>query len=268
MRRRLLYNEADLLMKTFRILQIVVVLLVFGPAVHAQSLPPAQKVFDSMIEALGGKTYLDVKEIHVTGRYFTFRRDEVSGSEPFVDYIKFPDMERTEFGKVKEQTVEIHHGKDAWVVKPPLKGKIPDVQPQAPAEGRTWLDEFKTMFDYVPRFVVGTPKTTLVNSGSELVDNRRVDVLEVRDAQKNLMRIYVDRETHLPIKVLRRDANESTVKEEHFANWHKFGGVMTPLMIVSYKDGIKKQDVRVDKVVYNSGLADSLFAPPPTTPSK
>jgi hypothetical protein len=88
-------------------------------------------------------------------------------------------------------------------------------------------------------------------------------VLEVRDAQKNLMRIYVDRQTHLPVKVQMRDADESVVKEEAYANWHKFAGVMTPLTVVRYKDGVKSQEIHADKVGYNTGLPDSLFAPPP-----
>src|SRR6185503_9576154 len=113
--------------------------------------------------------------------------------------------------------------------------------------------------DYVPRFVVGTPKTTLVNAGTELVEYKRTDILEVRDAQKNLIRIYVDRATHLPVKTQNRDADESIVREEAYANWHRFDGVMTPLMVINYKDGVKVREIHAEKVAYNPGFPDSLF---------
>jgi outer membrane lipoprotein-sorting protein len=252
-------------MKAFQFICLAAFLTVFALNGNAQAPASAQQIFDSMIQALGGKAYLDVKEIQVSGRYFTFRRNEVSGSEPYADFIKFPDMERTEFGKEKEKRIEINRGKEGWDVTPPAKGKIPDVQPRSKAKMQEFLDGFKTSFDYVPRFVVNTPKTTLVNAGTELVEYKRTDVLEIRDPQKNLMRIYVDRATHLPVKVQTRDADESTVREEAYANWHKFGGVMTALTTVRYKDGVKVMEIHADKVVYNPGFPDSLFAPPATT---
>jgi len=259
-------------MKMLNSMRLVAGFLVFFAALtlnaHAQSRQPAQKIFDSMIQALGGQAYLDVKEIQVTGRYFTFRREEVSGSEPYVDYIKFPDMERTEFGKEKEKRIQINHGKEGWQLTPPAKGKDPDVKEQSIVEAQVFLENFKTSFDYVPRFVVNTPKTTLVNAGTDLIDFKRVDILEIRDPQKNLMRIFVDRETHLPLKVQRRDVKESTVLEDFYANWHKFDGVMTALTTTSYKDGVKIQEVHADSVTYNPGLSDSLFAAPPEKTSK
>jgi outer membrane lipoprotein-sorting protein len=249
-------------MKAFQSIRLVGFLIAFALTVSAQAPSSAQKIFDSMIEALGGKAYLDVKEIQVSGRYFTFRKNEVSSSMLYADFIKFPDMERTEFGKDKDKRIQINNGKEGWNVTPPLKGKIPDVQPQTKAQVQEFLDGFKTSFDCVPRFVVNTPRTSLVNAGTELVEYKRTDVLEIRDAQKNLMRIYVDRQTNLPVKVQRRNADESTVREEAYANWHKFDGVMTPLMVVSYKDGVKTMEIRAEKVAYNPGFPDSLFVPP------
>jgi hypothetical protein len=255
-------------MKPFHSIRLATGLLVAIAAftlIGNAQIASAEKIFDSMIDAMGGKAYLDVKEIQVTGRYFTFKRDAVVGSELYEDFIKFPDMERTEFGKERDKKIQINKGKEGWSVTPPVKGKIPEVQPQSKAQINEVLDNLKTSFDYVPRFVVNTPKTSLVNAGTELVEFKRTDILEIRDPQKNLMRIYVDRATHLPVKVQRRNADESTVKEEIYANWHKFDGVMTPLMVVSYKDGVKIQEIRADKVAYNPGFSDTLFAPPATT---
>jgi len=243
----------------------VLLFAAFGLTGRAQVSSNAQKVFDSMVEALGGKTFLDVKEIQTSGRYFTFRRNEVQTSDVFADYIKFPDMERTEFGKERLKTIQINKGKEGWNVTPPAKGKDPDVQPQTSGQTQEFIDDFKTHFEYVARFVAKAPKTSLVSAGTELIEYNRVDVLEIRDTEKNLLRIYVDRESHLPVKVQMRRADESSVTEEAYANWHRFDGVMTPLLVVQYKDGVKTREVRAEKVAYNVGFPDTLFAPPAKT---
>src|SRR5205085_6894630 len=84
--------------------------------IHAQTR--STPVVDQMVEALGGKAFLDTTEIHTTGRFFAFTRGELSGSDVFADYIKFPDMERTEFGLPKSKTISINRGKEGWKVEP------------------------------------------------------------------------------------------------------------------------------------------------------
>jgi hypothetical protein len=49
----------------------------------------AAQPLDQMIDALGGQTFLDVDDIHTTGRFFSFSRGELSAGDLFADYIKF-----------------------------------------------------------------------------------------------------------------------------------------------------------------------------------
>jgi outer membrane lipoprotein-sorting protein len=252
-------------MKTLHSMRILAFLISFaalGLTASAQT-PTAKSVFDSMIQALGGKSFLDVKEVQFSGRFFRFNRGEVSASDLYSELVRFPDKRRLEFGKENQKRLEINDGDKGWIVTPPEKRNgVPDVEPQPARQTQAFLDEVETSFEYITRFVVNTPKTSLVNAGSDLVEYKRVDVLEIRDADKNLLRIFVDRQTHLPIKVQMRRANESSILEKTWANWHKFDGVMTPLMEVQYKDGVKVMEIRIEKVAYNPGFADSLFAPP------
>src|SRR5437867_76112 len=80
---------------------IAAALSLAGPPATAQSR--SNPVMDQMIQALGGPAFVDVKEIQTGGRFFAFTKGELSGSDIFADYIKFPDMERTEFGFGKKQ---------------------------------------------------------------------------------------------------------------------------------------------------------------------
>jgi hypothetical protein len=225
----------------------------------AQTTSPAQKIMAAMIEALGGKAFLDVKEIQSSGRFFSFRRDEVAGSDIFSDYIKFPNMGRTEFGRERSRSIQINNGDEGWV----LTGRNgEEVKPQSASQAEEYLAQLKTSFDYVTRFVINTPKSTMLATGTEIVEFRRTDIVEVRDTEKNLIRFFVDRETRLPAKIQVRRAEDSVLYEEYYGNWHRFQGVMTPLFIARFKDGVKVMEIRPEKVAYNPGLADTLFAPP------
>jgi len=241
---------------------IVTVLLIFSANGFAQTTPAARQLLDSMIQSLGGKQFLDVREIQTTGRFFAFNKGEISQSDVYASYWKVPDMDRIEYGKDKLKPGRINNGLEGWILTPAAKGKDLDVEKQSAADIDEFLKGFRMSFNYVIRFVVNTPKATILHAGSETIDTKRADILEIRDAQKNLMRVYIDRETRYPLKVQTRLTDEQFTDEWIYANWHKFDGVMTPLMVVRYRDGVKRQETRVETVAYNPGFPDSLFEPP------
>ena len=225
----------------------------------AQRRAARSEVLTRMIAALGGEAFLNVREIHTAGRFFEFQKGELNSGDIFVDYIKLPDMERTEFGREKTRSVMINKADEGWTIGG-KDGK--EVEPQSAVQSEEFAANFKTSFDYVLRYVLEHPATTIQEVGSEIIDFKRVDVVELRDSSKNLIRFFVDRETRLPLKMQVRLANESGVREEIFANWHRFNGVMTPLFVGRFKDGIKTMEIRLESAVYNSGLSESLFTPP------
>ncbi len=227
----------------------------FAIAASAQSR--STPVLEAMIEALGGDAFLDVREIHTTGRFFAFSKGELSAADLFTDYIRFPDKERVEFGREKSKSILINNGNEGWKVE----GKN-DPEPQTVGETAEFLSDFKTSFDYVLRFVMKHPSTTTQVLPGEIVDFKRTDVVELRDASKNRIRFYIDRQTRLPVKMQVRKTNDSDLREEVFANWHKFQGVMTPLYVTRFKDGLKTMEIRAETAAYNSGLSDTLFAAP------
>jgi len=223
----------------------------------AQTQTKANQLIDQMIDALGGQTFLDVKDIHTTGRFFAFTRGQLSGSDIFSDYIKFPDMERVEFGPTTRRTTQINRGKEGWKIVA-KKG----TEPQSAGEIEEFLKGVKTSMDYVLRFTLEERQTTVQTLPSEMIDFKRVDIVELRDPDKNRIRFYVDRDTHLPVKMQVRRTDESKIHEEQYSNWHKFEGVMTPLYVSRLTDNVKTMEIHLETADYNSGLSDNLFAPP------
>jgi hypothetical protein len=237
-----------------RFLLLIGSAMVFVTNASAQT-DKATAVVSEMIAALGGKSFLEVREIQASGKVFVFKHDAASGSEVFADYIKFPDKERQELGTYRIKPTDIFNGDMGWTIY------LPKVDPKSAADIREFQSGFKTSFQYLTRYILNRPELVLQHVGTELVDFKRNDVIEFRDSG-NLFRLYVDQQTHLPTKMQVRRSGESILREEQFANWHDFQGIRTALYVIHFKDGERISEIRFDNVSYNPGLADSLFAPP------
>jgi len=241
-------------------LAFLVTIFALTTAAGAQTDKAAATV-RAMIDAMGGKSFLDVREIQATGKYFAFRADRATGSDAFLDYIQFPDKERTEMGTYRIKPTQINNGDAGWTVNDKK------IESQSASEIKEFKAAFNTGFQYVARFVLAKPGLNMLLSDSELVNFRRNDVIEFRDSG-NFFRLYIDQQSHLPTKLDVRRPGEPFFREEQFANWHTFQGIQTPLFIINLKDGEKTMEVRFDNVRYNSGLADGLFSPPDSTTSR
>jgi hypothetical protein len=253
----------DSIMKVLKSSSLVLVLpLILGfsgqPQAQAQT-SNSQKIVAAMIEALGGAAFLEVREIQTQGSFYSFSRGELQGYGVYTDYMKLPDRGRLELVTNRDKTIQINRGNEGWV----LTGRDGrDVKPQSARETEEFLIQMKTNFDYITRFVLTAPKASPLVTGTEIVEFRRTDIVEIRDEQKNLFRYFVDRDTRLPVKTQVRRTGEAILHEESYANWHKFQGVATPLFVTRYRDGMKIMEIRAEKVAYNPGFAETLFSPP------
>jgi len=234
--------------------RLFIALFLLASPLQAQS-PQPRKVLDDMIQALGGQSYLDVNDIHTAGRFYQFKRGDLAGLDNFSDYVKFPLAERTEFGKEKNKEITINNGENGWKITP----KDKDPKEQVPAEIADFKASFKTSLDYVLRFTLSQPQTTIQYIGSEIMDFNRADVIEIRDPSKNRITLFIDRTTKLPKKMQVRRVDEKITREEHYDNWHSFQGILTPLFLGRFSDGDKTMEIRLDSAVYNSSLPDTLF---------
>src|SRR5213593_5277770 len=109
------------MMKPLPILKLVFVILTVGVCAHAQVEKPAlpgnkaEEIVQKAIQAVGGSSYLNART--VTGRGFiTDYRDGVSGIPVrFVDYISYPDRERTEFSGGGQRTIQTNDHDKGWL---------------------------------------------------------------------------------------------------------------------------------------------------------
>ena len=247
------YNRTVIMKKSYLLSACsVVAMLLWQPALTSAQQDP-REVLDRAIETLGGSAYLDVVDMSAEGRLYQFQRGELIGAEVFADYVKYPDRERTEFGEDRE-TVRINNGQsEGWNVN---EG---EVQAQLEDQVELFWEEFKVSLDHVLRVVVDQPDTTLQYVGREMIDFKRVDILEIRDEDRTRVNLYIDRESGLLMKKSVRRLDDPRIHDEVYSNYHVFQDVLTPLLIDRYTDGLKTMEVRYDTVAYNTNLPDRLF---------
>ena len=212
----------------------------------------AREALDQMIGTLGGEAFLNVRNIHTEGRFFQFTRGELSGIQLFADYIQFPDKERTEFGKDRDSAV-VNSGNEGWIIADKK------VEAQTPDQVGSFQEGFRAELDYLLRFHLGHPDTTVQYLGRKIINFSRTDVLEVRDPDKTQIRLYIDRQSHLPVRKEVRRLGSPKVEEEVYSNFHEFQGVTTPLLLSRYTDGVKTMEIHIESVRYNSNLPEALF---------
>ena len=108
---------------------------------------------------------------------------------------------------------------------------------------RRFVANFKTSFDYVIRFVLQSPQTTIQNLASEIIDFKRADVVEIRDSAKNLFASISIARLICRSRCRFAGPNQTRSQRRTVRNWHKFQGVMTPLVVTRSTDGVKTMEI-------------------------
>ncbi len=75
-----------------------------------------KQVLEQLITALGGPTYLDIRESNCDGRLAQFGHNgEMTGYTNFKVYWRYPDKNRTDFSK-KGVIVNVYNGDRGWTL--------------------------------------------------------------------------------------------------------------------------------------------------------
>lgn len=222
-----------------------------------QSAAKAKQVLQQAIEALGGTMYLNVHDVTCTGRLGGFDHSgELTGFGKFIDYAEPPTKERQE-NLPQRNIIEVYNGDQGWDLDRGGVSKAPQAD----------LDDFKDGnlkdIDNILRHRIHEPGMIFRYAGSDVVDLRPVEWVELVDSDNRTIRIAFSTITHLPVRktVEYRDiATRLTMEEvEYYSNFHPVGGIQTAFQITREKNGLKTLQAFFDKCEYNTGLSDSLF---------
>jgi hypothetical protein len=254
---------------------LLAILLLVGSALAQQAAPPAapaapqsgstlanenarkaRGIIDDMIKALGGQAYLTIQDRTEEGRGYRYYRGTPSDGNPYWRMSKWPDKERQELTKDRD-VIYIHNGDKGYEVT--FRG----TRPEDTADTEEFIRRREYSLEHVLREWLADPKVMLFYEGNALVDNKYTDKVSIMNSKRQSVTIYVDEHTRLPIKKSYewRDAKTREIFEEgeRFDNYRMVQGVNTPHIVLQTRNDEVVRQRYVEKISYNSGLADSLF---------
>lgn len=224
-----------------------------------QSAARAKQLLQEMIQALGGPAYLNMRDSTCRGRLGSFGHSgALSNYETFWDFVKPPDKDRTEFSK-KRNIIQVSNGNQGWVLD---RGGVSEEPASQIADSQ---HDRQVDLDYLLRFRLNEPGMIFRYVGSDIVDLREADWIEIDDPEGHEIRIAIAKITHLPIRkeVAMRDpvTHVRTEEVDYYSNFENVDGVQLYFGQTHIRNGMKVFQVFYDPdgCKINTGLQDSFF---------
>jgi hypothetical protein len=221
------------------------------------SATKAKQILAQMLNAMGGQSYMNARGSQCTGRLSHFgHNNDLTSFLEFKDYWRYPDKNRTDYGK-KGNIIDVYSGKEGWTMD------HDGVSEQPAAQVEEFQEQVKKDPENLLRFRLKEEGMVYRYAGTDLIDLRPVEWVELVDRQERTYRIAVQRDNHLMVRfvVITRDSTtrERTEEVTSFANYHAFDGVQTPLQVARTLDGRRIFQAFYDTCTYNTNIPPDFF---------
>ncbi|MEI9971774.1 MAG: hypothetical protein WDO73_06800 [Ignavibacteriota bacterium] len=120
---------------------------------------------------------------------------------------------------------------------------------------------------YILRQRLKEPGLAFYSQGSDMFENRPVEIVDITDADTNTVTVYFDQRSKFPVRQTFRRRNEQfhdfDTEVTIFGLYRNVGdGVMWPCNIRRERNGERIYEMFADQVEINKDLRDNLFALP------
>lgn len=224
-----------------------------------QSAAKARELINTTIQTLGGDAYLGVRDITRVGRNSQFGSNgDLRGFIEVFDFTKLPDKRRREYSK-KRNIIDVFNGDEGWSLN--REG----IEETSAATLDAFQENLRRGMDNFFRFRFNKEEGIIIRyGGSDLVDMQQVDWVEVSDREHRIIRIAIDRSTHLPRRAVNfqrdRETREPIQEVDYFSNFQPIQGVQTPFRVARSRGGHRISETVYTSIQYNTGLDDSFFS--------
>jgi hypothetical protein len=250
-------------------MRFAVPLLIASLAFAQPRQEQGKQVINDALAALGGERFLAVKDRVETGRAYSFYRDRLTGlavAKVYTRYLdkaaegQFAQRERQTYGK-DEDSVILFLPENAYQIT--YRG----AKPLQTERFHRYLDSTRRNIFYILRHRLKEPGMIFESQGSTVWQNAPVNIVDIIDADNNVVKVYFHRSTKLPIRqeFQRRDPKTKERNDEVtvFAKYRDVGnGVQWPFTIMAERNGEKLYEMYSETVTINQGLTDELFTLP------
>jgi hypothetical protein len=268
MNRRLFPNVT---LKQFAITLFFLISLTTLPALAQEAEKPAtppptdekaEQIIKSAIEALGGSAYLNVRSIIGRGLFTQYKDGQSGIPSTFIDYIVYPDRERTEFKGHDGKIIQTNTGDTGWL----YDGAAKSIKDMTKTQVEDFKRSLRSTIDYLLRGEWRKEGAKLAYAGRrEAGLARRNEVLRLTYADGYTVEFEFGAKDFLPMKILYKRKNadgEETVEEDRLAQHIKIAGITTPFVIDHYSTSVQTSRINYQSIEFNPAIADTLFARP------
>jgi len=227
----------------------------------------AEAVLNHAVEVLGGNAYLNITTVVGRGFFTSFSEGQSQIPARFVDYISYPDKERTEFFSSGIRVIQTNSGETGWLYDGATKSL-------ADMKGKQIEDFKRSMRTSVENLLRGWWKkenATLSYVGRrEAGVGRRNETVRLTYPNGFWIEYEFAAKEGLPAKVIYKatrkksdtDEDEEVTEEDRLAKPITIGQITAPWVIDHFTNGVQTSRVGYESVEYNTALAESLFAKP------
>jgi hypothetical protein len=226
-----------------------------------------EAILNRAVEVLGGSAYLNVKTVVGRGFFTSFHDGLPQNPARFVDYISYPDRERTEFTSEGIRVIQTNSGETGWLYDGATKS-LSDMKGQQ-------IEDFKrgmrTSIENLLRGWWKKENATLTYVGRrEAGLARRNETLRLTYPDGFWIEFEFAAKEGLPAKVIYKgtrkkfesDETEELTEEDRLAKPITINGVTAPWVIDHYINSAQTSRIGYESIEYNTQLSDALFAKP------
>ena len=227
----------------------------------------SQQIVDRAVEALGGPKYLNVQTVIGKG-FFTSYKDGISQIPArFLDYIAYPDSERTEFSGAGIRTIQTNVGDTGWL----FDGAVRKISDQTPAQVEEFKRAMKTGLEYLLRGNCKKEGAKVTYVGRrEAGVGKRNEAVRVTDPSGSWIEYEFGARDGLPAKIIykrmRKDPDSGdmveTNEEDQLYKFIEIDGVIAPWVIDHFINGKQSTRINYESVQYNQRFPENLFTKP------
>lgn len=241
--------------------------LVLSQAPQSSADQKSQEIIDRAVEAMGGSKYLNIQTVVGKGFYTSYRDGISQIPAKFLDYISYPDRERTEFIGAGIKTIQTNSGDTGWL----FDGAVKKISDQTPAQVENFKQAMRTSIENLLRgwWKKEGGKVTYVGR-REAGLAKRNEVVRLTYPDGYWIEYEFGARDNLPAKIIykrtRKDPDSGdqveVTEEDRVMRFMLIDGINAPWIVDHYVEGKQATRINYESVEYNQALADTLFAKP------
>ena len=229
----------------------------------AKNVQRGAELIKQVVQARGGERFLSFTNIMANGMYTPFQKGLSQLPIQFVDWIVYPDKERTEFGKGKKKNrrIQVNVGKTGWV----YDGDAETLKDQTDKQ----IEEHLEGLDFdIDRLLRAAAKGAGVEVGfagrEETRPGERADAIAIRFKSDRTAYLLLDSQTHLPISMsYEKTEDGGLVKQEtRYNQYVDYDGVKFPNIVDFLRDSVQTGRVNIESIKLNTQISEELFTKP------